>query len=281
MKAFAKYAVVLASGLALGFGLREPPSLEKFAKLPSLDEANNFVREAPAAVKPKAAVAPVDPAAAARVDEELDYLIAQRTKSLEGWRAFLSAHESGRYARDAKAEIDKLVAVETAPAKGGAEATPAALLVEASDSGPSLATNAGSANANHGSEGMQVATLNFEDICQRGAERLLEVGSSPADETDGSASETGCNKQRPVAPRLMDRSGLAPTAPAAAEPSNVSFDQAATEYGSANPSPAAHRAPTGNPHCDETAQDSLSSLVPEPASASPSPSEKIGSAWQA
>ena len=56
------------------------------------------------AAKPKVAGALVDRAAAARVDEDLDYKIAQRKGSVEGWGSFLAAHGSGVHAQSAKAE---------------------------------------------------------------------------------------------------------------------------------------------------------------------------------
>jgi hypothetical protein len=39
------------------------------------------------------------------IDEELDHMLAERRASLEGWRAFLDAHQSGVYAQSARAEI--------------------------------------------------------------------------------------------------------------------------------------------------------------------------------
>jgi hypothetical protein len=67
---------------------------------------------------PEAAAAPVELAAAARLDEDLDYRIAQRIGSLEGWRAFLAAHGTGFHAQAARAEVDKLLLAEKAPAPG-------------------------------------------------------------------------------------------------------------------------------------------------------------------
>jgi hypothetical protein len=65
-----------------------------------------FINNALAPVKPEAAA--LDPAAAANVDEDLDYRIAEQTKSIEGWRAFLAAHPHGAHAPAAQAELDKL-----------------------------------------------------------------------------------------------------------------------------------------------------------------------------
>ena len=65
-----------------------------------------FINNALTPVKPEAA--PLDPVAAARVNEDLDYRIAEQTKSAQGWRAFLAAHPHGAHASAAQAELDKL-----------------------------------------------------------------------------------------------------------------------------------------------------------------------------
>ena len=59
--------------------------------------------------EPEALIAPVDAAAKADIDEELDYLDAKRIGSLGGWQAFLTAHRSGFYAQSARAEVEKLL----------------------------------------------------------------------------------------------------------------------------------------------------------------------------
>src|SRR5206468_2229467 len=66
-------------------------------------------------------VAPVDPAAAALLDEDLDYRIAQRIGSLDGWRSFLTAHGSGVHAQSVREEVEKLLLAEQAPTPPGAE----------------------------------------------------------------------------------------------------------------------------------------------------------------
>ena len=45
------------------------------------------------------------PPAPPSIYEELDHMLAERRASLEGWRAFLDAHQSGVYAQSARAEI--------------------------------------------------------------------------------------------------------------------------------------------------------------------------------
>jgi hypothetical protein len=45
------------------------------------------------------------PASPASIDEEVDYMVAERLASLEGWRAFLAGHQRGAYAQSARAEV--------------------------------------------------------------------------------------------------------------------------------------------------------------------------------
>jgi hypothetical protein len=53
---------------------------------------------------------PRTPAASpATIDEELDYIVAKRLGSLEGWRMFLQAHANGAYAESARAEIQRKI----------------------------------------------------------------------------------------------------------------------------------------------------------------------------
>jgi hypothetical protein len=109
MSAPFKYAFVLALGLAFGFCIYAPPNLGEIAKLARLDEINAIINKAVARLKPQAAVFAVDPAGAARVTEDLDYRIAKRIGSVEGWRSFLAVHGSGVHAQTATAEVDRLL----------------------------------------------------------------------------------------------------------------------------------------------------------------------------
>src|SRR5271167_3129968 len=102
MKAPFKYAIVLVLGLAVGFYAHGPLSLEKVARLNWLDEINVIINKALVAARPQAAVAPIDPARAELLDEDLDYRIAQRIASLDGWRSFLAAHGNGARAESAR-----------------------------------------------------------------------------------------------------------------------------------------------------------------------------------
>jgi hypothetical protein len=111
MSAPFKYAFVLALGLAFGFWIHAPPNLEEIARL---DEINVIINRAVARLKPQAAVFTVDPAVAARVTEDLDYRIAQRIGSVEGWRSFLAVHGSGVHAQTATGEVERLLLSERA-----------------------------------------------------------------------------------------------------------------------------------------------------------------------
>ena len=118
MKAFFSYAIVLSLGLAVGSIVKGRLNLEDVAKFEWLDEITVILKKAMVSAKPEADVVPIDPAAAARVDEELDYRIAQRIGSLEGWRSFLAAHGSSAHAQSARAEAQVLA--DKAPAQAAA-----------------------------------------------------------------------------------------------------------------------------------------------------------------
>jgi hypothetical protein len=104
-------------GLAFGFWIHAPPNLEEIAKLAWLDEIDVIINKAIARLKPQAAVFTVDPAGAARVTEDLDYRIAQRIGSVEGWRSFLAVHGSGVHAQTATGEVERLLLSEQASAQ--------------------------------------------------------------------------------------------------------------------------------------------------------------------
>jgi hypothetical protein len=117
MSAPFKYAFVLALGLAFGFWIHASPNLEEIAKLAWLDEINVIINKAVARLKPQAAVFAVDPVGAARVTEDLDYRIAQRIGSVEGWRSFLAVNGSGVHAQTATGEVERLLLSEQASAQ--------------------------------------------------------------------------------------------------------------------------------------------------------------------
>jgi hypothetical protein len=196
-----KYALVLALALAVIYAYA-PLSLEDFAKPRWLDDINVFNKSlAPA--KPEARVSRVDPIAAANVDEDLDYRIAQRMKSTEGWRSFLTAHAAGPHAQSARAELDKLVPVEKPPAPVAAQA---------SDGGLSdMKTPSEDTSSDQPSPRSEVAS---DEICRRDEDRLERLSNSPTgDEAMRFLTELRCEKLRPALFRLTERLDYqAPTA---------------------------------------------------------------------
>jgi hypothetical protein len=197
-----KYALGLALALAVIYAYA-PLSLEDFAKPRWLDDISVIVNKALAPAKPEARVSPVDPIAAANVDEDLDYRIAQRMKSTEGWRSFLAAHPDGPHAQSARAELDKLVPVEKPPAPVAAQA---------SDGGLSdMKTPSEDTSSDQPSPRSEVAS---DEICRRDEDRLERLSNSPtSDEAMRFLTELRCEKLRPELFRLKERLDYqAPTA---------------------------------------------------------------------
>jgi hypothetical protein len=137
-----KYAVVLALGIAIGvYIVLEPLTLEDI-------DPDTAGRDA--ATAHSEAAQPTSPASIE--EEQLEYSVAQRLASLDGWRAFLAAHPNGAYAQSARAEIERRLGAKSASTKGSA-ATPALSPTDTEqDDGPSqrlgaLASRAQSAAA--------------------------------------------------------------------------------------------------------------------------------------
>jgi hypothetical protein len=117
-----KYAFVLVLALAVIY-VYAPVSLGDFSKPQWLDDISVIVNKSLAPAKPEVRVSRVDPIAAANVDEDMDYRIAQRMKSTEGWRSFLAVHPAGAHAQSARAALDKLARGEKPPAPAAAQAS--------------------------------------------------------------------------------------------------------------------------------------------------------------
>ena len=140
MTALVKYAIVLASGVAIGVYVTGPGRLERIAELARVDEINIRINNSFADPKPEAAAIVVDPTDARRANEDLDYLIAKRTGTLAGWEAFLAAHPNGTRATFAETEIGKLslLARASGPAAvDGADVGSPAAKAESEATGPS------------------------------------------------------------------------------------------------------------------------------------------------
>jgi hypothetical protein len=97
---------------ALGTGLMspfDPPNL-----LPMVDDALKRFSDTSLAFiersfRPvKAETVPIDAAAVANLDEDLDWRIASRDKTIATWLAFLDKHPNGQHAREAQAALDEL-----------------------------------------------------------------------------------------------------------------------------------------------------------------------------
>ena len=167
-----KYAFVLAFALAFAVIYAYAPlTRDGIAKLRWFDDMNVIISKVFALANRDVRVVSVDPIAAANVDEDLDYRIAQRTKSTEGWRLFLAAHPDGPHAQSAWAEIDKLVPAETRPAPVAARAS--------NDGSSDIKTRSDVASPSQTSPGSEVATLTSDEICKRDEDRLERLSNSP------------------------------------------------------------------------------------------------------
>ena len=198
-----KYAFELVLALAV-ICVYAPLSLVEYvAKLRWLDDINVVANKSLAPAKPEVSVSTVDPIAAANVDEDLDYRIAQRMKSTEGWRSFLAAHAAGPHAQSARAELDKLVPVEKPPAPVAAQALDGGL----SD----MKTPSEDTSSDQPSPRSEVAS---NEICKRDEDRLERLSNSPtSDEALRFLTELRCEKLRPELFRLTERLDYqAPTA---------------------------------------------------------------------
>jgi hypothetical protein len=105
-----KYAFALALAVGVGcYVVLGPLGLEDLVPMPA---------DRNAAVIPVGRTPPASPAS---IDEEVDYMVAERLASLAGWRAFLDAHPSGAYAQSARAEVARRL--DASAATPGADPT--------------------------------------------------------------------------------------------------------------------------------------------------------------
>jgi hypothetical protein len=191
-----KYAFVLALAAGVIYAYA-PLSLEDIAKLRWVDDdINVIINKSLALAKREVRVSPVDPVAAAKVDEDLDYRIAQRMKSIEGWRSFLGAHPDGSHARFARAELDKLVLPEKPPALAAAQA---AIVKSSETKAPS------DASPSQPSAESEVATPIADEVCIRDGDRLERLSNSrSSNEAMRFLTELRCEKSRPQLFRLTE-----------------------------------------------------------------------------
>jgi hypothetical protein len=179
------------------------PSLEEIAKLRWLDDISVAISTSLAA-KPQAVVPAVDRITAAKVDEDLDYRIAERTKSIEGWRAFQAAYPDGPHAQSARAELDKLAPPMTPAAPTAAQAP---------DPGPpDTKIPSEVASPPPTSAGTEAARVASDEICKDDEDRLEQLSKSPtSDRIIRLLIEMRCEKLRPQLVRLAE--GLDDKAP--------------------------------------------------------------------
>jgi hypothetical protein len=183
-----------------------PPSGEDVALVPA---------------KPAAGAAMTVPPTSVDLDEAVDYRLAERVGSLEGWRAFLAAHPSGFFAQLARAQIEKIPPAGTASASAPAGATyvRGSSNTQPAAGGTGRAASAASATA--------ATALTPSEICKRDSDRLARLRGNPsADEAQHFETELGCEILRPQFLRLMESLGLAaaaPSAPANPSPSDSSL----------------------------------------------------------
>jgi hypothetical protein len=232
-----KYAFVLVLALAVVY-VYSPRSLENVAKLPWLDDINVILNNSLASANPEIDASRIDPVAAANVDEDLDYRIAQRMKSTAGWRLFLAAHPHGPHAQTARAEFDKLNPAETHPAPPAAQAS--------NGRSPEMKTPTEAAAPGLSPPGLEVATLPTDEVCRRDEDRLERLSSSAtSDEAMRFLNESRCEKLRPQLFRLTERLDYqAPTVAAVAAHAPSSRVVPARVASTVAPAPVAKRLAT-------------------------------------
>jgi hypothetical protein len=231
MRTALKYAIFLALAVASGvYIVHGPVSLEDIAPIP---------------LKGEAPVAHVEPAPSASVDEELDYLVAERLGSLAGWRAFLAAHASGAYAQSARAEVERRLPTENAAAEAAVApvAAPASASID-EERDYEVAQRLGSLEgwrgflATHGSGA-------YAQSARAEVERLLLAEKAPgpaaAEVSNGASTDASAASEAmgPVPPPRETEvaSGYAIPAPAAAEVSNDASPDAKAVNEAVRPAP--------------------------------------------
>jgi hypothetical protein len=200
-----KYAFVLALAVAVIYAFA-PLTRDEIAKVRWLGRINVIISKVLAPVTREVRMVSVDPVAAADVDEDLDYRIAQRMKSAERWRSFLTVHPNGPHAQSARAELERLVPAGKSPMPAAAQA-PVPVTAQASDV-RSLNAKAPSEAASPAqpSPPSEVAKLATDESCKHDEDRLQWLSHSPtSDEAMQFLAELRCEKLRPEIFRLTER----------------------------------------------------------------------------
>jgi hypothetical protein len=192
-----KYTIILVLALPAIY-VYSPPNLGDITEPRWLDSIGAIITRSLAPIRPEPSESPIDPVAAANVDEDLDYRIAQRTKSTEGWRTFLAAHPDGAHAQFARAELDTLNPSATPPAPGSAEA------MRAPGSEPK--TPGETRLPDPSSAGSEAAAPASDETCRQDEDRLERLSSSlTGDGVMRLLIEMRCEKLRPQLLRLAER----------------------------------------------------------------------------
>jgi uncharacterized caspase-like protein len=196
--------------------------------------------------------APRAPAAATIAsDAVVDYQLAERLGTAEGWRVFLSAHKSGYYAELAHAQLARLT--EFAAAEASNQATPVR-------SEPPRVTAAVAP-----SQPAAQAEKN-DEVCRREAGELARLRADPAaDQVAQFSRRLECADLRPQVQRLMESLGIAASAQVAGDRTALpqpSSAAAATESKSSQKSATADGPPSGD-SC-KTEADQLSRIRANP-----------------
>jgi hypothetical protein len=187
-------------------------------------------------------VEPSQPATLATIEEEeLEYIVAKRVASVEGWRAFLAAHPNGAHAQGAMAELDKRLGAE----KASAEAATSALAPADNEQGYGLSQRLEPLASSPQSRAVKDEKLL---LASKAAAPSSPAGSSNAS-TDASAAS---DPPSVVSPPAED---TVPAAAAAAVPHDPSPDaKAADEPTRPNPPPK---------EADAMAGTQLAALAPD------------------
>jgi len=196
MRIIRKYGFVLFLAFAVIY-VYAPLKLEDVANLPWVDDITATISQRLASARPRAEVSPVDRVAAANVDEDLDYQIALRKKSADGWRSFLAAHPNGPHAQSARTEMEELGSPGIAPpppASRAAKAEP-----------PETRTPDEAASPGQSSPEAEVARGQADELCKSDKDRLRLLSRSPTSEEGlRLLAELRCEKLRPELFRLTE-----------------------------------------------------------------------------
>jgi len=226
-----KYTLFLALALPVLYAFA-PLKIENLHPPRWLDSVDGFITRSLASAKPEAIEPRVDPIAAANVDEDLDYRIAQRKRSSEGWRTFLTAHPDGPHAQSARAELDTLAPSGTPPAPATVQTVDArASDPKASPEVAALGSSAAEPQVAAPKVPAPKIGADSDEICRQDEDRLEHLSNSPtADGVIRFLIELRCEKLRPqlvsLAERVEDKTppataDPAPSAPASALPESV------------------------------------------------------------